>query len=190
MNEASFVKRWTLRTMSAKRQKMIDGSAMGLSLLCLFHCLAMPLVLSVLPMLGAHLFEETAVHTFFFVSAVPLSFVGLWLGVRGAHGGGRLMILAGCGLVLMLGGALHEISGEYDVALTSVGVSLVALAHFLNWRRHERVHYRLPHEHLAHHSEGPCPCEGAEAASEFSAVPSAEVQAANKPLLSAGASGT
>lgn len=138
------------------RQKLIDGSAMGLSLLCLFHCLAMPLVVSVLPMLGAHLFEETTMHVFFFVAAVPLSLFGLWLGVRGAHGGKRLMILAGAGLVLMFGGALHDISGEYDVAFTSVGVSLVALAHFLNWRRHARTHSSVPHEHHVGHADHPC----------------------------------
>lgn len=138
------------------KQKLIDGSAMGLSLLCLFHCLAMPLVVSVLPMLGAHLFEETTMHVFFFVAAMPLSLFGLWLGVRGAHGGGRLMILAGAGLVLMFGGALHDISGEYDVAFTSVGVSLVALAHFLNWRRHARTHSSVPHEHHVGHADHPC----------------------------------
>lgn len=138
------------------RQKLIDGSAMGLSLLCLFHCLAMPLVVSVLPMLGAHLFEETTMHVFFFVAAMPLSLFGLWLGVRGAHGGARLMILAGAGLVLMFGGALHDISGEFDVAFTSVGVSLVALAHFLNWRRHARTHSSVPHEHHVGHADHPC----------------------------------
>ena len=93
--------------MQIQRQKLIDGSAMGLSLLCLFHCLAMPLVVSVLPMLGAHLFEATATHVFFFAAALPLSFLGLWLGVRGAHGGRRLMIIAGAGFLLLFRGALH-----------------------------------------------------------------------------------
>lgn len=139
-----------------QRQKLIDGSAMGLSLLCLFHCLAMPLVVSVLPLLGAHLFEETTIHVFFFATALPLSFFGLWLGVRGAHGGKRLMVIAGFGLLLMFAGALHDISGEYDVAFTSVGVSFVALAHFLNWRRHARTHSSIPHEHHVGHSDHPC----------------------------------
>lgn len=141
--------------MQIQRQKLIDGSAMGLSVLCLFHCLAMPLVVSVLPMLGAHLFEETTIHVFFFVAAMPLSFFGLWLGVRGAHGGGRLMIIAGGGLLLMFVGALHDVSGDYDVAFTSTGVALVALAHFLNWRRHARSHSSVPHEHHLGHAE-PC----------------------------------
>lgn len=142
--------------MQIQRQKLIDGSAMGLSVLCLFHCLAMPLVVSILPMLGAHLFEETTIHVFFFAAAMPLSFFGLWLGVRGAHGGGRLMIIAGGGLLLMFVGALHDVSGDYDVAFTSTGVALVALAHFLNWRRHERSHRAIPHEHHVGHVDEPC----------------------------------
>lgn len=145
--------------MNTKRQKLIDGSAMGLSLLCLFHCLAMPFVVSVIPLLGVHFFEESTIHLFFLLGALPLSFFGLWLGVKGAHGGARLMTIAGFGLVLMAIGATHQISGDYDIALTAIGVSFVGLAHFLNWRRHERVHNHRPHDHLIHHSADPCPCE-------------------------------
>ena len=145
--------------MATKRQKWIDGSAMGLSLLCLFHCLAMPFVVSVVPLLGVHYFEETAIHLFFLLAAMPLSVFGLWLGVKGAHGGARLMTIAGVGLVLMALGTSHDLVGEWDIPLTATGVSLVGLAHFLNWRRHERAHHHLPHDHLIHHGSDPCPCE-------------------------------
>ena len=124
--------------MRAKVRRMLDMSAIGLSFLCLLHCLAFPIVLVALPILEITLENHNLVHWIFFLIAFPLSLLALGIGVPKERR--WLWVPASIGLALMLVGAIHDISGEYETHLTLLGATLLAFAHFMNWRYNPLTH--------------------------------------------------
>ncbi|MFN3229839.1 MAG: MerC domain-containing protein [Asticcacaulis sp.] len=127
---------------------VFDGLAIGLSGLCLLHCLLLPVAVATLPALTV--FVGEGVHLAMILLAVPLSVLALV-----SHGGWRrcgVVLLAFLGLGLMGAPLLAEFIpftltlpdagvtvtqagvAEQETSLTVVGASLLAGAHILNWR--------------------------------------------------------
>ena len=121
------------------RQSALDFSGIGVSILCLAHCLILPVLAVAAPALLPHaivgFFNDEAVHLLLFIVAAPIAIAGLFWGasISGAHW--PTIAAAGVGLALMLVGATHMVSTEVEIAVTVVGVALLAGAHFFNWRR-------------------------------------------------------
>jgi hypothetical protein len=112
--------------------RILDASAVGLSGLCLAHCLALPVAAAFLPVLGAWA-EAEWVHLTFLAAAVPISIAAL---VR--SGGWRapsVLGLALAGIGLLTSGALLATTERAEVAMTVAGGLALATAHGLNWRR-------------------------------------------------------
>lgn len=127
---------------------VFDGLAISLSGLCVLHCLALPVAVAALPALTV--FAGEGVHLAMILLAVPLSLLALV-----SHGGWRrcgVVLLAVLGLGLMGAPLLaefipftltfpdaglsvtHETLVQSETVSTVVGASLLAGAHFLNWR--------------------------------------------------------
>ena len=68
--------------MTTTYRSTADKAAIGLSLLCALHCLALPLFLSLFPALVAIGFEDERFHLLMLVSVVPMSLFALTLGCR------------------------------------------------------------------------------------------------------------
>ncbi|HRO31802.1 MAG TPA: MerC domain-containing protein [Brevundimonas sp.] len=120
--------------MPAARSAVLgDGVAIGLSGLCLAHCLALPLAASLLPIAGAWA-EAEWVHGLFVAVAAPVS---LWTLGRSRSRNLAVVALAVGGLALMVAGAAGFPSHEAETPLTVAGGLLLALAHGLNWRRRQ-----------------------------------------------------
>lgn len=119
--------------------RALDLSALGLSGLCLVHCLALPVLALALPLLGAWASAEW-VHIVFVALAAPIALIALidWSRVRSSSG--RLIGLAATGLGLMLAGALAIPVATWERPLTVAGGLLVACAHVGNWRRRHLDH--------------------------------------------------
>lgn len=101
------------------------------SMLCLVHCLALPLIAASLPALGLFLHNSEMVHWVLLFFAVP---VGLWALWRGrAAAGPRPLLLGVSGFVAMT--AAVAVFGETPAErwLTVAGVLMVAGAHGANW---------------------------------------------------------
>ena len=123
---------------SSSRQQLFDGSAIGLSVLCLAHCLALPVAASVGPLLGAGAVGEHTsqlTHLVLALIALPISVLGLWLGFRSRGIDWPTALLAVTGLGLMFVGASHMVDAAITPAFTVPGVLAVAAAHLINWRR-------------------------------------------------------
>jgi hypothetical protein len=119
----------------SKSTSWLDGAAVGLSALCLIHCLALPLLVAGLPFLAQ--FSEGHLHAQMLIVVLPLSSIALALGFRHHHS--RLIASTGIvGMVILTIGATiaHEQLGIIaDRAFTIVGALVLATAHFYNTAR-------------------------------------------------------
>ena len=112
--------------------RWLDGAAVGLSALCLIHCLALPLLVAGLPFLAQ--FAEGHLHAQMLVVVLPLSIVALGLGYR-HHRNLRIVGWGFAGMAILTVGATvaHENWGlAADRAFTIVGALILAAAHFYN----------------------------------------------------------
>lgn len=117
-------------------QLVTDKLAIGLSLACAIHCLALPILLVLLPSMAALQLDNEAFHLWMIVAVLPSSIYALTLGCK-RHKRYRLLILGGVGLGLLvmavaLGEARLGESGEKLVTL--LGASFVAIGHWFNYR--------------------------------------------------------
>lgn len=112
----------------------VDRFAIGLSVLCLVHCLALPVLVLVAPALeAAVLGTESPVHWVLLALALPVSCYALWHGFR-HHGHRSVLVLGVVGLALMLFAVSHVVDRALEMPLTVVGVVLLLVAHVRNLR--------------------------------------------------------
>ena len=109
----------------------IDRSALGLSGLCLLHCLAAAVLLSVLSV-GGGLLSHT-IHAWGLALALPLAAFGLWRGYR-LHTRWQVSALGTAGLALMLASLFVPHGTFIEIASSVLGVGLLGTAHLLNLR--------------------------------------------------------
>ena len=112
----------------------LDRAAIALSGLCVLHCLAMPLLLMLLPFTG----QLTADHFHMQMLAlvVPASGIALGLGFR-RHRNAGIVFAGFAGLLLLFVGATwahNDIGIVADRVMTVTGSSVLAVAHFYNSR--------------------------------------------------------
>ncbi|MEM7767277.1 MAG: MerC domain-containing protein [Pseudomonadota bacterium] len=115
--------------------RSLDGAAIGMSAACVIHCLALPLMVSVLPILGPFAASEIA-HKALVLVAVPISAAAIMRGWTqdGAWIPTTLIIL---GLGLLLAAAFAEPLHDHETPLTVFGALILAAGHLLRWRRHQ-----------------------------------------------------
>ncbi len=118
-------------TPSSPAASLGDRCAIGLSGLCLVHCLGLPMALSLAP--AAFVWGEAEwVHGVLFLLALPVS---LWTLAGSSDRSWPLLGLAGLGLALLAAGAAGFPSHDMETPVTVTGALLLAAAHGLNWRR-------------------------------------------------------
>lgn len=115
--------------MQGEIRYLIDRLAVGLSGLCVVHCIASTLLVAAVASTGGALLDPMVHHVGLFVALI-LATVGLGLGLH-RHRSWRPLAIGGVGLALMAG-ALAASHGMAETLLTVVGVTLVAAAHLLN----------------------------------------------------------
>lgn len=114
--------------------RVFDASAIGLSGLCMLHCLALPVLGALLPALAAWSHAEW-VHAAFVLLAFPLAGVALWRSHRVRPLPAPLWALSACGLVALTLGALGWPVEAWETPITVAGSTMLAAAHVWNWRR-------------------------------------------------------
>jgi hypothetical protein len=109
----------------------VDRLAIGLSGLCLVHCVASAVLVMVLSAAGGVLLDPR-IHEIGLILAIVLGMIGLGRGVR-EHGFMLPAAIGALGLGTMAGSlALHH--GPEEVFYSVFGVLLLALGHDLNRR--------------------------------------------------------
>lgn len=113
------------------RRPTLDRMAVGLSGLCVLHCVASVVFVSLLSALGDVL-GDPIIHRVGLAAAMLLAVIALGQGYR-AHRAPRPALVGTAGIALMALGLVvtHGIS---EVAATITGVMLLAAAHLMNMR--------------------------------------------------------
>ena len=114
-----------------QRNAAWDRLAIGLSGLCLVHCLATTILLALLASAGGLLLSPL-IHEIGLTLAIVMGIVALGRGIAG-HGFMMPSAVGGLGLGVMAG-ALTLPHSDAEVAYTIIGVAILALGHDLNRR--------------------------------------------------------
>lgn len=135
----------------------IDKAAVGLSMVCVAHCLLLPVALAVLPVLAATTFGDEQFHRWMLLLVLPTSLVALSWGCRRHK---RIAVVAtgitGLAILTLAVCFGHEWLGETGEKFASIlGASVIALAHIRNHSLCKRLQ---------------CSCEGAEASRKEAAT--------------------
>ena len=114
----------------------LDASAVGLSSLCLLHCLILPVLTAVLPVAGI-LAETEWIHKMLLFLVLPLS--GLVIN-RSLQTGPSIPFIAGAvlGITLLFGAAFIEPLHVVETQLTVAGATLLAAAHGYRFASHRQ----------------------------------------------------
>lgn len=120
---------------SDKHRSFLDSIAVVLSGICLLHCLALPLVLTGLPIVNTVLLDEEIFHSIMIIVILPISVIALTIGCR-QHRDALTMILGAIGLSILTAMALfgHDMVGVTgERIVTSIGGLILAAAHIRNF---------------------------------------------------------
>lgn len=123
-----------MKPASAPSSTWADLSAAALSGLCLLHCLALPLLASLLPVLGAWSQAEW-VHGVFVMLALPLSLLALGRAHARRALPPRMWALAALGLAALTAGALGWPLERWETPITVAGSLMLVATHAWNLRR-------------------------------------------------------
>ncbi|MDW7549754.1 MULTISPECIES: MerC domain-containing protein [Pseudoalteromonas] len=119
-----------------KRQILGDKIAIGLSILCIFHCLIFPLMFIALPVMAsaAVLFDESF-HQWLLLAIVPISLPILTLGCM-RHKSTKVFLVGVLGIALLLTPWLigeDRVNEALEVFLTVIGSLALVYSHFKNY---------------------------------------------------------
>ena len=112
-----------------------DKAAISLSLLCALHCLATPVLITLLPSAIALKLDNELFHLWMLIGVVPISLFALTLGCKehrnlGVAGAGTIGIALMCGAII-LG---KDILGPFgERVLTLIGAGFVTGSHIRNF---------------------------------------------------------
>ena len=119
-----------------KLQVLSDKTAIGLSLLCTLHCLALPFVLVLFPSMAALQLDNEAYHFWMIIAVIPISMYALTLGCK-QHKRKYLLVVGSVGLMFLLMAVFlpEPLIGEWgEKSLTLIGASIIAVGHYINYR--------------------------------------------------------
>lgn len=114
-----------------------DAAGIGLSALCLVHCLGLPVLIAFSPALGW--MEDERVHLLLAIGALAVTLIaaGGWPSIQSKP---LMYLTAGAGLALLFAGALIEMSELQERVITTIGALTLASAHVSSWLRTHNPH--------------------------------------------------
>jgi MerC mercury resistance protein len=122
--------------------RYFDRIAIALSTICIVHCLAMPLLIALVPLAAVTLGTDGHFHWLMLWLVVPTSALGFALGLR-VHGRVGLVVVGALAVAILAAVALWG-HGRWDASLEvpiNIAASvLLAGAHWQNFREVRRVH--------------------------------------------------
>jgi len=126
--------------MQAPDQKLdsvvLDRMAIILSGTCMAHCLILPVLITLFPIVQGSLLEEEHFHALFLVFVLPTSLIALFIGCR-KHKDLLTAVLGTIGLTILTLAAFwgHDWLGlTWERIVTTTGGGILALGHLSNYK--------------------------------------------------------
>ena len=116
-------------------RRYMDKAAVVLSGVCMLHCLALPVALTILPIVNVTLLDESTFHLIMMAVILPISVIALTIGCR-QHKDTLTLVLGSIGLVILTITAIfgHDMLGlAGERAVTSIGGLTLAAAQIKNY---------------------------------------------------------
>ncbi|WP_082305875.1 MULTISPECIES: MerC domain-containing protein [unclassified Pseudoalteromonas] len=125
-----------------KIQRISDNTAIGLSMLCIAHCLLIPILIVLVPSISSVLSANNEVfHQQLLYGVVAFSLVALSIGIFN-HKKISIFLLGCFGLFILVSAVITKIQffGSFtEIVLTVAGSCIVAFTHVKNYRfRHQQ----------------------------------------------------
>lgn len=116
-------------------QPQLDKVAIGISSLCIVHCLFLPIAIVLLPSIGLQLIADEVFHQVLVVAVLLTSISALFMGCR-RHKAWRVLAWGLSGLLLLVGAIIfgHDFGELFEKGLTLVGSAFVIFGHIQNYR--------------------------------------------------------
>ena len=117
-------------------QTASDKAAISLSVLCMVHCLLLPLLVVLLPSIAALPLQDEVFHIWMVIAVVPISAYALTMGCK-KHKRYLMLLVGAVGLLILSIVAFfgHDLLGEeLEKMGTLVGALIIAIAHVWNFR--------------------------------------------------------
>ncbi|HCD50963.1 MAG TPA: hypothetical protein DEQ34_00850 [Balneolaceae bacterium] len=109
-----------------------DRIGIGLSGLCAIHCLAVPIVISLIPLWPAFEHFHGYTHLIFFLAIAPTVILSL----QRKHENPKVTVLLFSGvIVIFLAWFFNDTLGEYgEAGVTLIGSTLLITGHWMNYK--------------------------------------------------------
>ena len=111
-------------------QELVDTTGACLSVACAVHCLSMPLLITVLPLIGLGFLANERAEVVLITGAIGLAIGSLAWGVRHHRRWRALLVLIVA--VAFIATARTAVEGTFEVVFYSIGGVLLASAHLVN----------------------------------------------------------
>lgn len=122
--------------------KYLDRVAIALSTICIVHCLAMPVLIAVLPVAALAIGGDGHFHSLMLWFVVPTSVLGFGLGLR-VHRRIDIVAMGAVAIAALAAAALWGHSAwdpSLEVTANVAASVLLAAAHWRNFREVRRLH--------------------------------------------------
>ena len=111
-------------------QEFVDNTGACLSFACAIHCIAMPLLITVLPLIGLGFLANERAELVLITVAIVLAIGSLAWGIR-HHRRWRAFLILIVALVF-IATARTAVEGTFEVVFYSIGAIVLASAHLVN----------------------------------------------------------
>jgi hypothetical protein len=120
-----------------KLQMLSDKLAIGFSMVCVVHCLVLPILLILLPPFsGLFALDDEMFHQWILYAVLPISIAALMMGYL-RHRSYKVFVVVSIGLTLIILSTTlgHDVLGETgEVVLSILGSMIIAFGHFRNYQ--------------------------------------------------------
>jgi hypothetical protein len=120
-----------------KLQVLSDKLAIGFSIVCVVHCLVLPILLILLPPFsGLFAFDDEMFHQWMLYAVLPISIAALMMGYL-HHRSYKVFLVGSIGLTLIIISTTlgHGVLGETgEVVVSILGSMIIAHGHFRNYQ--------------------------------------------------------
>ncbi len=124
-----------------------DKTAICLSLLCVLHCIALPLLLILLPAASSIAFlDDEKFHLWLVFAVAPISIFAVAMAYK-HHRQVKIMMINIIGIFFLIGALTfgHDLfAGKGEVVLTLIGSVMIVYSHLINFRERRRQACQTP----------------------------------------------